>query len=109
MAYAIIQSGGKQFRVAEGDVIRLPLLGEEPESSVVFDVLLYGDGDQIEIGDPVVKGRRVTASVLDHGRATKIIVFKKKRRKGYKKTQGHRQDFTEVRIESIESYSKKSR
>jgi large subunit ribosomal protein L21 len=68
---------------------------------VEFDVLVSGDGEQINIGAPVLDGPRVTATVLEHGRGTKIIVFKKKRRKQYKKTHGHRQDFTAVRIDSI--------
>lgn len=101
MAYAIIQTGGKQFRVTEGEVVRVPSITAEVGSSVEFDVLVSGDGDQISIGAPVLDGPRVTGTVLEHGRAAKIIVFKKKRRKQYKKTHGHRQDFTAVRIDSI--------
>ncbi|HJQ68147.1 MAG TPA: 50S ribosomal protein L21 [Blastocatellia bacterium] len=101
MAYAIIQAGGKQFRVTEGQVVRVPSFAAKVGSSVEFDVLVSSDGDQIEIGAPTVGGSRVTGVVVEHGRAPKIIVFKKKRRKQYKKTHGHRQDFTAVRIESI--------
>jgi large subunit ribosomal protein L21 len=101
VAYAIIQAGGKQFRVTEGEVVRVPVITAEIGSSVEFDVLVSGDGDQINVGAPVLDGPRVTATVLEHGRGTKIIVFKKKRRKQYKKTHGHRQDFTAVRIDSI--------
>ena len=96
MAYAIIQAGGKQFRVTEGEVVRIPSLDAEVGSSVELDALLQGDGDQIELG-----GKSITATVVEHGRGPKIIVFKKKRRKQYKKTHGHRQNFTAVRIESF--------
>jgi large subunit ribosomal protein L21 len=96
VAYAIIQAGGKQFRVTEGEVVRIPSLKAEVGASVELDALLQGDGDNIELG-----GNRITATVVEHGRGPKIIVFKKKRRKQYKKTHGHRQNFTAVRIESI--------
>ena len=96
MAYAIIQAGGKQFRVTEGEVVRIPSLKAEVGSSVELDALLQGDGDNIEF-----LGNRITATVVEHGRGPKIIVFKKKRRKQYKKTHGHRQNFTAVRIDSI--------
>ena len=108
MAYAIIQSGGKQFRVTEGQVIRVPVFGAKIGSSVEFDVLVKSSGDSIEVGAPIVDGSRVTGVVVEHGRAPKIIVFKKKRRKQYKKTHGHRQDFTAVRIESIGGQAKKA-
>lgn len=98
MAYAIIQAGGKQFRVNEGDIVQVPSLTAEVGSSVEFDALLAADGDDFKIG---VEGQRVTGTVVEHGRAKKIIVFKKKRRKQYKKTHGHRQNFTAVRIESV--------
>ena len=98
MAYAIIQAGGKQFRVAEGDVIKVPSITAEVGSAVEFNALLSADGDQVELGDG-----RVKATVVEHGRGPKVIVFKKKRRKQYKKTHGHRQNFTAVRIESLGS------
>lgn len=101
MAYAIVQTGGKQFRVTKGEVIRVPQLAAEKGAKIELDVLARGDGDRVEIGTPVLQGASVTATVLGHGRGPKIIVFKKKRRKQYKKKQGHRQDFTEVRIEAI--------
>ena len=99
MAYAIIQAGGKQFRVNEGDVVQAPSITAEVGASVEFEALLVADGDQITIGSG--EGQRVTGTVVEHGRAKKIIVFKKKRRKQYKKTHGHRQNFTAVRIESV--------
>jgi large subunit ribosomal protein L21 len=100
VAYAIIQAGGKQFRVTEGEVVRIPSLTAEVGSSVNLDALLHGDGGNLELG-----GSPVTATVVEHGRGQKIIVFKKKRRKQYKKTHGHRQNYTAVRIESIGSAS----
>lgn len=100
MAYAIIRSGGKQFRVEEGKTVRVPLLDKQAGESVELDVLVLG-GDETKIGSPLVEGARVAATVVDHGRDTKIIVFKKKRRKQYKRTQGHRQDYTTLKIDSI--------
>ena len=100
MAYAIIRSGGKQFRVEEGQQVRVPLMNKEVGSTVELDVLLMG-GDQPQAGSPLVDGARVAATVVDHGRDTKIIVFKKKRRKQYKRTKGHRQDYTTLKIDSI--------
>ena len=107
MAYAIIQAGGKQFRVSEGDVVQVPSLTAEVGSSVEFDALLAADGDEVKIGESL-EGQRVTGTVVEHGRARKIIVFKKKKRKQYKKTHGHRQNFTAVRIESVGAGSEKS-
>lgn len=105
MAYAIIQSGGKQFRVTEGQLVKVPSLTAEVGSSVEFDALLSADGDQISIGS---EGQHVSATVVEHGRARKVIVFKKKRRKQYKKTHGHRQNFTAVRIDSVGAASGES-
>lgn len=101
MAYAIIRSGGKQFRVTEGEVIRLPLIAAKIGSTVDLTVLAKGDAQSIEIGSPEVEGARVSGTVVEHGRGEKVIVFKYKRRKQYKKTHGHRQDFTSVLIDSI--------
>lgn len=100
MAYAIIKSGGKQFRVEEGQQVRVPLMDKEVGSTVELDVMLLG-GDSPQVGSPTVDGARVAATVVDHGRDTKIIVFKKKRRKQYKRTRGHRQDYTTLKIDSI--------
>ena len=101
MAYAIIRSGGKQFRVTEGEVVRLPLMAADVGASVDLAVLARGDAQSIEIGSPELDGARVSGTVVAHGRGEKIIVFKYKRRKQYKKTHGHRQDFTAVLIDSI--------
>lgn len=101
MAYAIIQVGGKQFNVCEGDIVKVPLLSEEAGAAVEFDVLAYGDADKVEVGTPLVDGTRAKATIIEHGRGPKVIVFKKKRRIQYKKKHGHRQDYTAVRIDSI--------
>lgn len=103
MSYAIIRTGGKQFRVSPGDVVRVPGLADKNEGDTVEfnDVLISGDGSDMRIGAPAIDGAVVTATVVKHGRGPKIIVFKFKRRKGYKRTKGHRQGFTAVKIESI--------
>jgi large subunit ribosomal protein L21 len=100
MAFAIIRSGGKQFRVEEGATVRLPSIDKEAGETVEFETLVLG-GDETKIGAPAVEGARVTGTVVEHGRDAKIIVFKKKRRKQYKRKQGHRQGFTAVKIDTI--------
>ncbi len=101
--YAVFQTGGKQFRAEAGVRLRIPSLDIAPGDSVTFDeVLLAGDGEQnVLVGTPTVDGASVKAEVIRHGRADKIIVFKRKRRKGYRRKQGHRQNFTEIRIEQV--------
>ncbi len=101
--YAVFQTGGKQFRAEPGTRLRIPSLEAEPGDVVTFDrVLLAGQGgDEVRVGTPVVDGARVKAEVLRHGRDRKVIVFKRKRRKGYRKKQGHRQGFTEIRIDEV--------
>jgi large subunit ribosomal protein L21 len=103
VAYAIIRTGGKQFRVSPGDIVRVPSLSDKNEGdSVEFtDVLAAGGESGLRIGAPTVAGAVVTGTVVKNGRAPKIIVFKFKRRKGYKKKKGHRQGFTAVKIEAI--------
>jgi large subunit ribosomal protein L21 len=103
MSYAIIRTGGKQFRVSPGDVVHVPTLAEKNEGDrVEFDeVLVSGDSNGTRIGVPTIAGARVTATVLKNGRGPKIIVFKFKRRKHYKRTKGHRQGFTSIKIDSI--------
>lgn len=102
MSYAIIRAGGKQFRVEEGASVRVPSINKPVGESVDFDVLAVGGGaDGTKVGAPLVNGARVAATVIDHGRDTKVIVFKKKRRKQYKRKQGHRQGYTTVKIDSI--------
>ena len=101
MSYAIIRTGGKQFRVAPGQTVRVPSLHEKAGASVEFDVLVFGGDNETKVGSPIVDGARVGGTIVEHGRGDKIIVFKKKRRKQYKRTQGHRQNYTAVKIDTI--------
>ncbi|MCI1821241.1 MAG: 50S ribosomal protein L21 [Megasphaera sp.] len=102
--YAIIKTGGKQYRVAEGDKIFIEKLAVPAESEVIFDEVLavVNDGD-VKIGSPVVQGAKVTAKVLEHGKEKKILVFKYRAKSNYRRRQGHRQPFTKVVIEKIEA------
>lgn len=100
--YAIVSIAGKQFKVAKDQYIYAPRLEGEAGSSVSFDnVLLVENGDKIDIGAPTVSGIKVSGKILEHVKGNKVIVFKKKRRKGYQVKNGHRQQFTKVQIESI--------
>ena len=101
--YAVFQTGGKQFRVEPGERVRIPSLDAEPGSKVTFDRVLLAskDGSAVSVGAPVVQGASVTAEVLRHGRDKKVIIFKRKRRKGYRLKKGHRQGFTEVRVSEV--------
>ena len=102
--YAIIKTGGKQYRVSEGDVITIEKLDVAAEGTVSFDevVAVVKDGD-VKVGTPLVDGAKVTGTVLEHGKAKKILVFKYKAKSNYRRRQGHRQPFTKVRIEKIEA------
>jgi large subunit ribosomal protein L21 len=100
--YAVIQTGGKQYRVKSGEQLKIELLSAEVGASVSFDrVLMLGEGDGIKVGAPFVSGATVKATVVAQGRGEKVRIFKMRRRKHYAKTQGHRQSFTEVRIDEI--------
>lgn len=100
--YAVIQSGGKQHRVVEGETLKVELLKAETGATVTFDeVLMLVNGDNVKIGTPVVAGAKVVAEVVSHGRHDKIRIVKMRRRKHYRKQQGHRQWFTELKITSI--------
>ena len=100
--YAIVETGGKQFRVQEGDVVFVEKLNAEPETTVTLDkVLLVSNADTLNVGAPYVEGATVSAKVLAQGKAKKIIVFKFKPKKGYKRKQGHRQLYTKLQIEKI--------
>lgn len=102
--YAVIETGGKQYRVNEGDVIRVEKLAADVGSKVDFDrVLLVGEGEQVKVGTPVVDGASVSGTIIEQDRHRKIVVFKMKRRKNYRRKQGHRQDYTGIRIEEIKS------
>src|SRR5215213_7990565 len=100
--YAIIRAGGKQFRAEPGRTLRIPLVDAEPGQTLQFDdVLLGADGDSVKIGTPALSGASVSAEVVGHGKGEKIIIFKHKRRKNYRRKQGHRQKYTEVRVNEI--------
>ena len=98
--YAIIATGGKQYKVAEGDVIRVEKLGAEAGETVTFDQVLAVSNDGLKVGEDVANAT-VTASVVENGKAKKVIVYKNKRKTGYHKKNGHRQQFTKVKIEKI--------
>jgi len=99
--YAIIATGGKQYKVSEGEVIKVEKLGAEVGSKYVFDQVLAISDDSLTVGTPVVEGATVEASVLENGKAKKVIVYKYKRKTGYHKKHGHRQQYTAVKIEKI--------
>jgi len=100
--FAIIQTGGKQYRVAPGDILRVERLpGERGDETALDQVLLVADEENIRVGQPLVAGARVVGRILQQGKAKKIIVFKKKRRKNYRRKQGHRQLFTALEVKEI--------
>jgi large subunit ribosomal protein L21 len=107
--YAVIKSGGKQYRVEQGDTIRVEKIEGKVGEKVIFNnvLMIKGDKKNPKVGNPLVKGGVVEAEILQHGRGKKIRVYTYKRRKGYEKTRGHRQDFTEVRIGKIKTTKKK--
>jgi large subunit ribosomal protein L21 len=109
MAYAIIRTGGRQFRVAEGDTLDVDLVDIEPGKSATFgDVLLFADGKSMTHGNPLIAGAKVTAEVLEQRKDKKVVAFKYRRRKGYHRTVGHRRKLTRVKIKSISMGAKKS-
>ena len=109
MAYAIIRTGGRQFRVAEGDTIDVDLLDVELGKIATFgDVLLFADGKDVKQGNPVIPGAKVTAEVLEQRKDKKVVAFKYKRRKGYHRTVGHRRKLTRVKIKKINLGVKKT-
>ena len=109
MAYAIIRTGGRQFRVAEGDTLDVDLLDVEPGKTATFgDVLLFADGKHLTHGNPLVSGAKVTAEVLEQRKDKKVVAFKYRRRKGYHRTVGHRRKLTRVKIKTIDVGSKKT-
>lgn len=100
--YAIVRTGGKQYQVACGDQVRVEKLeGNIGESIDLSDVLMIVDGDSVKVGQPVLENAKVTAKIAEQGRAKKVIVFKKKRRQGYRLKRGHRQSYTALKIEAI--------
>ena len=100
--YAVVSSGGKQYRVQQGEILKVEKISGEVGSPVSFDrVLMCADGDNVKIGQPVIEDAIVTGHIIEQGKANKIIVFKYKRRKRYRRKQGHRQQFTAVKIDKI--------
>ena len=107
--YAVIESCGKQYKVAEGDVVFFEKLDAEEGKKVTFDkVILVSEEGKVQVGDPYVKGVKVEGKVVSHGKGKKIIVFKMKAKKNYRRKQGHRQPYTKVEITSIKTAAKKT-
>ena len=107
--YAIVNISGKQFKVSEGMKVRVPKQKGKQGSSLTFDeVLLLNDGKYTQLGNPTLTGATVTATILDHGREKKILVYKKKRRKGYQRKNGHRQWYTDIEFQKISAIVSKT-
>ncbi len=102
--YAVFESGGKQHRIQKGDVIRVEKLAAEMGDTLSFDqILLVGEGDSVKVGEPFVKGAQVVVEVVSQGRGEKITIIKFKRRKNYRRKQGHRQDYTAIKVVDIKA------
>ena len=102
MSYAVIKTGGKQYRVVAGEKIKVEQIPADVGAEITLDqVLMVGEGESVKIGTPLVSGATVTAKVISHGRHDKVRIFKMRRRKHYQKRQGHRQNYTELRIDTI--------
>lgn len=100
--YAVIKTGGKQYRVSPGESIKIEQLQADVGATIVLDqVLMVADGEAVKVGTPTLAGAKVSATVVSHGRGPKIRIFKMRRRKHYQKTQGHRQNYTEIRVDAI--------
>ena len=100
--YAVIKTGGKQYKVSVGEKLKVEQIPADIDSTIeLSEVLMIADGDAVKVGTPLVEGAKVTATVVAHGRGEKIRIFKMRRRKHYQKHQGHRQNFTEIRIDAI--------
>jgi large subunit ribosomal protein L21 len=100
--YAVVRTGGKQYRVSSGEKLRIEQIAAEVGQEILLDeVLLVADGEALSIGTPLVSGAKVTAKVLKHGRGDKVHIYKMRRRKHYRKSQGHRQNYTEIEILGI--------
>jgi large subunit ribosomal protein L21 len=107
--YAVVNTGGKQYKVQQGEVLRVEKLSGEVGSPVTFDrVLMFSDGDNVSIGQPLVDGVSVEGHIVEQGKAKKIVVFKYKRRKRFRRKKGHRQEFTAVQIDSIKAKGAKA-
>lgn len=100
--YAVIKTGGKQYRVIKGETLKIETVVGDVGSAIVLDkVLMVGDGDKLSVGKPLLAGATVSATILSNGRHDKVTIFKMRRRKHYQKHQGHRQNYTEIRIDGI--------
>src|SRR3954470_10100550 len=100
--YAVIKTGGKQYRVAAGEKLKIEQIPADVGAQIVIDqVLMIGEGDAVKVGKPLVEGAKVSATVIAQGRHTKVQIFKMRRRKHYQKHQGHRQNYTEIQISEI--------
>ena len=103
-AYAVIQTGGKQYRVAAGEKLKVEQIPADVGAQVILDqVLMVGEGDSVRLGQPTLAGASVKATVVSHGRGEKVKIFKMRRRKHYQKHQGHRQGYTELKIDAIDA------
>lgn len=99
--YAVVKTGGKQYRVSPGEKLKVEQIPADIGSEIVLEVLMFADGDKVTLGTPLVSGTSVKAKVLSHGRGKKVTIFKMRRRKHYQRHQGHRQNYTELEIQSI--------
>jgi large subunit ribosomal protein L21 len=100
--YAVIKTGGKQYRVIKGETLKIETVVGDVGSAIVLDkVLMVGDGDKLSVGKPLLTGATVSATIVSNGRHDKVKIFKMRRRKHYQKHQGHRQNYTEIRIDGI--------
>ena len=100
--YAIVETGGKQYRVTAGEKLKIEQIPADVGSQITLDqVLMVGEGESVKVGNPLVAGATVTATVVSHGRGVKVKIFKLRRRKHYQRTQGHRQNYTEIRVDVI--------
>ena len=100
--YAVIKAGGKQYRVSPGQNLKIEQVQADVGATIVLDqVLMVADGEAVQVGTPTVAGAKVSATVVSHGRGPKVRIFKMRRRKHYQKTQGHRQNYTEIRVDAI--------
>jgi len=100
--YAVIKTGGKQYRVIKGETLKIETVAGDVGSAIVLDkVLMVGDGDKLSVGKPLLAGATVSATIVSNGRHDKVTIFKMRRRKHYQKHQGHRQNYTEIRIDGI--------
>jgi len=100
--YTVIRAGGKQYRVTAGEKLKIEQIPADVGSQITLDqVLMVGEGESVKVGNPLVAGATVTATVVSHGRGEKVRIFKLRRRKHYQRTQGHRQNYTEIRVDAI--------